>query len=54
MHLFNDKERLRILRSIFSQPITSYTLKTNNCYCGKNKKFDYTTRRDYVLNSQRL
>ena len=50
----HDKERLRILRSIFSQPITYYTLKTNNCYCGKNKKFDYTTRRDYVLNSQRL
>ena len=30
----NENERLRILRSIFSQPITYYTLKTNNCYCG--------------------
>ena len=50
----NDNERLRIFRSIFSQPITYYTLKTNNCYCGKNKKFDYTTTRDYILNSQWL
>ena len=50
----NDNERLRILRSIFSQPITYYTLKTNNRYCGKNKKFDYTTTRDYILNSQWL
>ena len=50
----NDNERLRILRSIFSQPITYYTLKTNNRYCGKNKKFDYTTTRDYILNSHWL
>ena len=50
----NDNERLRILRSIFSQPITYYTLKTNNRYCGKNKKFDYTPTRDYILNSQWL
>ena len=44
----NDNKRLRILRSIFSQPITYYALKTNNRYCGKNKKFDYTTTRDYI------
>ena len=50
----NDNERLRILRSIFSQPITYYTLKTNNRYCGKNKKFGYTTTRDYILNSRWL
>ena len=48
----NDNERLRILRLIFSQPITYYTLKTNFRYSGKNKKFDYTTTRDYILNSQ--
>ena len=52
--LVNDNERLRILRSIFSQPITCYTLKTNNLYCDKNKKFNYTTTRDYILNSQWL
>ena len=50
----NDNERLRILRSIFSQPITYYALKTNNRYCGKNKKFDYTPTRDYILNPQWL
>ena len=50
----NYNERLRILRSIFSQPITYYTLKTNVLYSGKNKKFDYTATRDYILNSQRL
>ena len=49
----NDNERLRILRSI-SQPITYHTLKTNVCYSGKNKKFDYTPTRDYILNSQWL
>ena len=50
----HDNERLRILRSIFSQPITYYTLKTNNRFCSENKKFDYTTTRDYILNSQWL
>ena len=46
----NNNERLRILRSIFSQPITYYNLKNNNrCYA---KKFDYTTTRDYLLNSR--
>ena len=34
----NDNERFRILRSIFSQPITYYTLKTNNRYCVKSKE----------------
>ena len=50
----NNNERLRILRSMFSQPITYYTLKTNVHYSGKNKKFDYTPTRDYILNSQWL
>ena len=32
----NNNERLRILRSIFSQPITYYNLKNNNrCYAKK-------------------
>ena len=50
----NDNERLRILRSIFSQLITYYTLETNHRYVNKNKKFDYTPTRDYILNSQWL
>ena len=50
----NDNERLRILRSIFSQPITYFTLKTNRCFLPANKKFDYTPTRDYILNSQWL
>ena len=48
----NNNERLRILRSIFSQPITYYNLKNNNRYYAK--KFDYTTTRDYLLNSRWL
>ena len=50
--IVNDNERLRILRSIFSQPITYYSLKTNQRHFGK--KFDYTTTRDYILNSKWL
>ena len=50
----NDNERLRILRSIFSQPITYFTLKTNRRFLPANKKFDYTPTRDYILNSQWL
>ena len=37
----NNNERLRILRSIFSQPITYYNLKTNKRF--SPNKFDYTT-----------
>ena len=43
----NNNERLRILRSIFSQPITYYNLKTNKRL--SVNKFDYTTTRDYIL-----
>ena len=45
--IVNDNERLRILQLTFSQPITDYSLKTNEHYFGK--KFDYTTMRDYIL-----
>ena len=48
----NNNERLRILRSIFSQPITYYNLKTNKRFSAN--KFDYTTTRDYILNSKWL
>ena len=48
----NNNERLRILRSIFSQPITYYNLKTNKRL--PVNKFDYTTARDYILNSKWL
>ena len=50
----NDNERLRILRSIFSQPISYFTLKTNRRFLEPSKKFDYTTTRQYILNSQWL
>ena len=46
----NNNERLSILRSIFSQPITYYNLKNNNRYYAK--KLDYKTTRDYLLNSR--
>ena len=49
----NENERLRILRSIFSQPITYYSLKTNRRFL-HNKKFDFTTTKDYILNSKWL
>ena len=48
----NNNERLRILRSIFSQPITYYNLKTNKRL--SVNKFDYKTIRDYILNSKWL
>ena len=48
----NDNERLIILRSILSQPITYYNLKTNKRL--SVNKFDYTTTRDYILNSKWL
>ena len=50
----NDNERLRILRTIFSQPISYFTLKTNRRFLATTKKFDYTTTRQYILNSQWL
>ena len=48
----NNNERLRILRSIFSQPIKYYNLKSNKQ--STIKRFDYSTSRDYFLNSMWL
>ena len=50
--IVNNNERLRILRSIFSQPIRYYNLKSNKQLT--IKRFDYTTMRNYVLNSMWL
>ena len=50
--IVNNNERLRILRSIFSQPITYYNLKSNKL--STIKRFDYTATRDYILNSMWL
>ena len=50
--IVNNNERLRILRSIFSQPITYYNLKSNKR--STIKRFDCTTTRDYILNSMWL
>ena len=50
--IVNNNERLRILRSIFSQPITYYNLKSNKQ--STIKRFDYTVTCDYILNSMWL
>ena len=50
--IVNNNERLRILRSIFSQPITYYNLKSNKR--SAIKRFDYMTTCDYILNSMWL
>ena len=50
--IVNNNERLRILRSIFSQLITYYNLKSNKR--STIKRFDYTTSCDYILNSMWL
>ena len=50
--IVNNNERLRILRSIFSQLITYYNLKSNKRLT--IKRFGYTTMRDYILNSMWL
>ena len=49
----NSNERLRILRSIFSQPIKYYTLKTYRHYLA-TKNVSYMTTRQYILNSHWL
>ena len=41
-------ERLRVLRSIFSQPITYYKLSSNTGVNDKDKT-GFTTTRDYIL-----
>ena len=49
----NANERLRILRSIFSQPISYFTLKTHRRFLS-SKKSGYTTTKQYILNSHWL
>ena len=49
----NSNERLRILRSIFSQPIKYYTLKTHRHFIS-TKNVNYMTTRQYILNSHWL
>ena len=51
--VINSNERLRILRSIFSQPIKYYTLKTHRHFIS-TKKLNYMTTRQYILNSHWL
>ena len=46
----NSNERLRILRTIFSQPFKCYTLKTNRPYISTQKNITTTTKH-YILNS---
>ena len=50
--IINNDERLRILCSIFSQKLTYYNLKSNKL--STIKRSDYTTTRDYTLNSMWL
>ena len=49
----NANERLRILRSIFSQPIKYFTLKNHRCFLS-TKNSNYTTTKQYILNSHWL
>ena len=44
-------ERLRVLRSIYSQPITYYKLNSNSKVNQKDS-FDFTSTCDYILNSR--
>ena len=51
--IVNSIERLRILRSIYSQPITYFTIKTNRPFIPiKNNNF--ITTKQYILNSHWL
>ena len=46
----NVNERLRILRTIYSQPFKYYTLKTNRPYISTQRNI-ITTTKQYILNS---
>ena len=46
-------ERLRILQSIYSQPITYYKLN-GNTKVNQKDSFDFMTTHDYILNSKWL
>ena len=51
--IVNSIERLRILRAIYSQPITYFTIKTNRPFISiKNNNF--ITTKQYILNSHWL
>ena len=45
------QERLRILRSIYTQSITYYILDSN-AKVNQKGSFDFTTTRDYILSSK--
>ena len=47
---FGKNERLRLLRSIFAQPLTYYRLKETVPL--KVRKIDQTSTKDYILNSK--
>ena len=49
----NANERLRFLRSIFSQPIKYFTLKNHRRFLS-TKNSNYTTTKQYILNSHWL
>ena len=49
---FAKYERLRLLRSIFAQPLTYYRL--NETVPLKVRKIDQTSTKDYILNSKFL
>ena len=49
---FGKNERLRLLRSIFAQPLTYYQL--NETVPLKVRKIDQTSTKDYFLNSKFL
>ena len=49
----NSHQRLRILRSIYSQPINYYTLKINRPYISV-KNNNYITTKQFILNSHCL
>ena len=46
-------KRLRILRSIYTQPITYYKLDSN-MKVNQKGSFDFTTTRDYILSTKCL
>ena len=49
----NSHQRLRILRSIYSEPINYYTLKTNRPYISV-KNNNYITTKQFILNTHWL
>ena len=49
----NENERLRVLRSIFSQRIYYYKLNSKKKFYQKGKT-DFTTTREYILSSKWL